>query len=553
MTLLVTAGLAVSCGNSMKTLTLADMPAVDLGRVMTDIRRLSSSEFEGRAPGSNGERLTVNYLVERFREAGAEPGNPDGTWVQRVPLVGITPKNFTALTVSRGGAQQSFHMRTDVMAFSQRVTDSIDLSGSEIVFAGYGVQAPEYQWDDFGGLDVRGKTIIVLVNDPPVPDPSDPTKLDSKTFGGNAMTYYGRWTYKYDKAAELGAAAVFVVHETGPAGYGWGVVQGFGGERFDLVTPDRNMGKSAVQGWLSLEAATRLLRMAGQDFSTLKVAARTRGFKAVNLGLTASMAFKQTLRTVDSSNVVARIPGSDPVLKNETVVYTSHWDHLGIGEPVNGDPVYHGARDNASGVAMLLEFARMFRTIAPAPKRSVILLAVTGEEQGLLGSAYYAQFPLYPLKSTLCAINMDELNVWGRTRDLTVIGLGLSQLDDYAVAAAAEQHRVVHPDAEPEKGMYYRSDHFNFAKAGVPALNPDSGVDFIDKPAGYGQQKRTEWIETLYHQPGDVVQDWWDLSGAAEDGRLLFAVGYRIANASAYPEWSASSEFKAVRDASRGR
>ena len=527
---------------------LASLPNIDTNAVLADTRKLSADELEGRLPGSKGEQLTVAYLSEQFRAAGAEPGNPDGSWVQKVPLVSITPSKFTPLSVKMGGRTLTFKHNAEFVAFSQRVTDAIDLKDSELVFAGYGVQAPEFQWDDFKGLDVKGKTIVVLVNDPPVPDAADSTKRDARMFGGNAMTYYGRWTYKYEKAAELGAAGVFIVHETVPAGYDFGVVQGFGGERFDLITPDKNMGRAAVQGWLSLDAATALFKAAGHDYQKLKAQAMSRDFKPVPLNATASMSFAQTMKTIDSQNVVAKITGSDPTLKNEYVIYTAHWDHLGRGNPVNGDDIYNGARDNASGSAMLLEFARAFKKVTPAPKRTIVFLAVTAEEQGLLGSAYYAQFPLYPLAKTLAAINMDEINVWGRTSDFTVIGLGASDLDDYVREAAREQNRTIIPDSEPEKGFYYRSDHFNFAKAGVPALNPDSGVEYIGKPPGYGAEKRDEWTAKDYHKPSDHVKDWWDLAGAAEDGKLLLAVGYRVAQAGTYPAWKPGNEFKAARD-----
>jgi Zn-dependent M28 family amino/carboxypeptidase len=528
---------------------LADMPALNTDAVLADIRKLSSDEFGGRGPGTKGEELTVNYLIEQFKAAGAEPGNPDGSWTQKVTLVGITPSEFTPLVVRRGGRTQAFKQRDEVVVFSPRVTDRINLDRSELVFVGYGVQAPEYQWDDFKGVDVKGKTLVVLVNDPPIPvDPGKPEELDPKLFGGRAMTYYGRWTYKYEKAAELGAAAVLIVHETIPAGYGFNVVQGFGGERLDFVTADKNMSRPAVQGWLSLEAATTLLKLSNQDFGALKARARTREFTPVALGATASVAFRQSMRTIETQNVIAKITGSDPALRNEYVIHTAHWDHLGVGDPVDGDAIYNGARDNASGTAMLIEFARAFKAVRPPPKRTILLLAVTAEESGLLGAEYYAAFPLYPLARTVAVVNMDEINVWGRTRDFTIIGLGASDLDQYARAAATEQGRVIQPDAEPEKGYYYRSDHFAFAKAGVPALNPDSGVDFIGKPAGYGEDKRKEWTEKDYHQPSDEVKDWWDLTGAAEDGKLLFAVGYRVANAERFPEWSAGNEFKAVRE-----
>ncbi len=481
------------------------MPAIDGGRLLGHIRTLASDEFGGRAPGSPGEDKTVAFLVEQFKAAGAEPGNPDGTWIQKVPLVSLTATGVSPLVVKKGGRSQSFTPHDQVVAFSQHVTDAVAVKDSEIVFAGYGVQAPEFRWDDFKGMPLKGKTLILLVNDPPVPDPADPAALDPKTFGGTAMTYYGRWTYKYEKAAELGAAAVFIFHETNPAGYPFNVVQGFGGERFDLVAPDKNLGRAAVQGWLSLDAATALLKMAGQDYQALKARARTREFTPVALGVTASMSFTQKMRAVDSRNVVAKVTGADPTLKNEYVVYTAHWDHFGTGTPVDGDAIYNGARDNASGIALLLELARAFKAVTPAARRTAVLLAVTAEEQGLLGSEYYAKYPLYPLEKTLANINADAINVWGRTKDLTIIGLGNSDLDTYARDAAAEQGRVLRPDSEPQKGFYYRSDHFNFAKVGVPALNADRGVEFVDRPANYGQQKRDEWTTQDYHQPSDEV------------------------------------------------
>jgi Zn-dependent M28 family amino/carboxypeptidase len=542
--------LAAACSSAPSgPLTIAQMPAINTDAALADIKRLASDEFQGRRPGTPGEELTVNYLIEQFKAAGIEPGNPDGSWVQKVPLVGITPLEYTPLTVKRGGQPLTFTPGTDVVAFSQRVTDAIDLRDSEMVFAGYGVQAPEYQWDDFKGVDVKGKTIVVLVNDPPIPSKAGPPDLDPTRFGGPAMTYYGRWTYKYDKAAELGAAGVLIVHETGPAGYGFNVVQGFGGERFGLVTPDKNMTRAAVQGWLSLEAATRLFRAAGFDYGQLKAQAAKPGFAAVPLKMTASMAFKQTMRTIDSQNVIGKMTGSDAALKNEFVVFSAHWDHFGIGEPKNGDAIYNGAADNASGTAALLEIARALKKASPAPKRSLLFLAVTAEEQGLLGSQYYAQFPLYPLDKTLANINIDDnLPMWGRTKDVIVIGLGASDLDDYLRDAAAEQGRTLKPDAEPEKGFYYRSDHFNFAKVGVPALDIDDGLDYVDKPAGFGKTKKDEYTANDYHAPSDDVKSGWDLSGYAEQARLLMTVGYRVANADRFPEWKPGNEFRAIRD-----
>ncbi len=532
--------------------TLADFPNVSTDAILTDTRQLASDEFEGRAPGSKGETLTVQYLESEFKKAGLQPGNPDGSWVQKVPLVAITGSP-SPLVIQKGSAKKSFKVSDDFVAFSKHVVDEVALENSELVFVGYGVQAPEYNWDDFKGVDVKGKTLVVLVNDPPVPAAADPKELDQKMFGGRAMTYYGRWTYKYEKAAELGAAGVLIVHETYPAGYPWPVVQGMAAERFNLAAPDKNLGRAKVEGWLTQAAATALLKMAGQDYEKLKAAAGKPGFKAVPLGVNASLNLKQAMRTVDSQNVIGKLPGADPVLKDEYVIYTAHWDHFGQCAPVDGDNICNGALDNASGTALMLELARKMGTITPAPKRTVLFLAVTAEEQGLLGSEYYGSFPLYPLEKTLGVLNIDGINQWGRTSDLVVVGLGASDLDDYAVAAAKEQNRTLKPDAEPEKGFYYRSDHFNFAKKGVPAFYADSGVDYIGKPADYSQKKRDEYTNVDYHKPSDQIKTDWDLSGAAEDGKLLLAMGYRLAQAEKFPEWKAGNEFRSIREAALAR
>jgi len=341
---------------------------------------------------------------------------------------------------------------------------------------------------------------------------------------------------------------VLIVHETELAGYPFSVVQGNLQEKFDLITPDKNMGRCAIEGWITLDAAKRILQMAGQDFDALKKQALSRDFKPVPLDLKASIAVRNTMRTLDSRNVTAKLEGSDPALKDQYVVYTAHWDHLGVGAPVNGDKIYNGALDNASGVAQLLEIAGSFVKAKPQPKRSILFVMVTAEEQGLLGSQYYSVTPIYPLAKTLANINIDGVNQWGRTKDITVIGLGASDLDDYLRDAAAEQGRTLRPDPEPEKGFYYRSDHFNFAKQGVPALYTDTGVEYIGKPPEYSKQKRDEYTEKDYHAPSDEVKPDWDLSGAAEDAQLLYAVGYRVANADKFPEWKAGNEFKAKRE-----
>jgi len=515
--------------------------------VLAHTKVLSSDQFEGRAPGTKGEELTAGYLVDEFRRIGLKPGNTDGTFVQKVPLVGITPAPAN-LVFKRGQQQRTLAWKSDVVAWTKHVADSAAVNNSEVVFVGYGVVAPEFNWDDYKGVDVKGKTLVMLVNDPPVPDPANPKELDEKTFGGKAMTYYGRWTYKYEIGAKRGAAAVLLVHETGPAGYGFNVVQGKTGEQFDLVTPDKNMNRVAIEGWITLDQGKELLKMAGQDFETIKKQAATRAFKPIPLGVSASMTIRNTLRTIDSQNILAKLEGSDPTLKDEYVIYTAHWDHFGIGAPVNGDRIYHGAQDNAVGTAGLLEIARAFTKLQAPPKRSILFLSVTAEEQGLLGSQYYSVAPIYPLAKTLANINIDGLNVHGRTKDLTLVGYGASDLDDYTREAAAEQGRLITADPEPEKGFYYRSDHFNFAKEGVPALDPSEGIDFVGKPADYGRKMRDDYTEHHYHQPSDKVNADWELSGAQEDLMVLFAVGYRIAQADKFPEWKPGNEFKAKRD-----
>ncbi len=549
----VVLGLGCSSGAS----TRPDVPevalnAIDGDQLLADIRILSSDSFLGRSPGTLGEDRTVEFLEREFRAIGFEPGNPDGTFIQKVPLVSITPDPTSTLVVRRGAESRTLRFRDDVVAWTRHVTNGVSISNSEMVFVGYGVQAPEYDWDDFKGIDAKGKTLVMLVNDPPVPDPGNPSGLDSTVFGGKAMTYYGRWTYKYEQGMRHGADAVILVHETEPAGYPFVVVQGMGGERFNIIAPDNNASRSKIEAWITLEQAKSLFTLAGQDFDQVKAQAATREFTPVPLGLTASMNLKTTRRTVESQNVIAKLTGSDPVGRDEYVVYTAHWDHFGIGAAVDGDSIYNGALDNATGTAALLAFARAFKALPAAPRRSILMLAVTAEEQGLLGSQYYAERPLYPLAQTVANINVDGVNVDGRTSDVTVIGLGASELDDEVQAAAAIQKRVVRPDAEPEKGYYYRSDHFNFAKVGVPALYTDGGVDFVGESPDYGTKARERYIAEDYHKPTDQVKPFWRMDGAVDDLRLVLMVGYWLAQSDRFPEWRPGNEFKAARDAQRG-
>ena len=563
--LVVAAALALSCSTSAPPTssgnppssasstadTKAALDSIKGDELLSHIKALASDEYEGRAPGTPGEEKTVNYLTAQFQKIGLKPGNPDGTYIQKVPLAGYTPTPTMSFTV--GGKALPFDYSTDYIARSLRYVPDVKVENSDVVFVGYGVVAPEYGWDDYKGVDVKGKTVVFLINDPAIPDSTDTSKdaskLDDKMFKGKAMTYYGRWTYKFEIASEKGAAAALIVHETGPAGYPFAALASWRQESFDIRTPDKNMKRVAVESWITDVKAKQLFTAAGQNFDALKKAALSKDFKPVPLNAKANITIKTKLREVDSRNVIAKLEGSDAKLKDEYIVYTAHWDHMGRDEKLKGDQIFNGALDNASGTAALLEIAEAYTKLPTPPKRSIIFLAVTAEEKGLLGAKYYATNPLYPLEKTLANINKDGVNQWGRTKDIAVIGYGNSTLDDLLAEAAATQGRVIKPDAEPEKGFFYRSDHFEFAKQGVPALDPDSGIDYIGKPDGYGMKKRNEYEEKDYHTVTDEVKPDWDLAGAVEDLQLLFQVGYRVAQGDQWPEWKPGTEFKAKREA----
>ena len=516
-------------------------PGIDAELLLEEIRMLASDEFGGRAPGSPGEALTISYLTDQFEALGLVPGNPDGTWVQAVPLVGITPQPGDALVVRSG--DDSDHVTwvpgEDYVALTKHVVDEVEVN-AEFVFVGYGAVAPEYDWDDFGDVDVTGKILLFLVNDPPLDD----------AFGGSAMTYYGRWTYKHEIAAEKGAAASLVIHETEPAGYPWEVIGSSPyGESFDLIAADNNLSRAAMEGWVRRSAAESLFEMAGLDFEELKQQAADPSFQPIALGVTGQTRIRNSLRTIDSQNFLAILPGSHA--PDEVVMYVAHWDHLGRDETLDGDQIFNGAADNATGTAGLIEVARAFTESDVRPRRSVLFLAVTAEEQGLLGSAYYGESPVYPTAKTVAALNMDVLNQWGRTRDLTVVGMGQSELDRYAGDVAERLRRILVADPEPEKGFYYRSDHFSFAKVGIPALYADPGIEYPEKPEGYGLQKREEYTANDYHAVTDEVKPDWDLSGAVEDLTFMFELGASLAATDDWPGWSATSEFRSVREADR--
>jgi Zn-dependent M28 family amino/carboxypeptidase len=511
------------------------------------IRTLASDAFEGRAPGTPGEDSTVAYLTAQFKSLGLAPGNPDGSYVQNVRLIGYTSASTAAIKM--GNTSIPMRVNDDFIAVSRHDTSDVQVSNSEIVFVGYGVVAPEYGWDDYKNVDVKGKTVLIMVGDPPIPSAADSAALDTTMFRGKAMTYYGRWTYKYEEATRKGAAAAIIIHQTGPAGYPWEVVSGsWGQENFDIATSGTNT-RVPVEGWITIEKTRELFLNSGRDFDGVARHATTKAFEPLPLFGTASWHVRNKIRRIESRNVIAKLEGSDPALKDEYVVYSAHWDHFGVNPSLQGDQILNGAVDNASGTAQMLEIAKAFTRLSPAPKRSVLFLAVTAEESGLLGAKYYAQNPLYPLNQTLANINIDGANQWGRTSDVVVIGLGNSTLDDLLDSVVTASGRTIVPDPESEKGFFYRSDHFEFAKEGVPALYADAGVNYVGKPGGLGLEKRAEYTAKDYHKPTDDVKPDWDLSGAVEDGQMLFEVGYRIAQAKTWPEWKAGTEFKAKREA----
>ena len=540
--------LAAACTTS---LALAEVPstAPSADRMLARAKILASDEFEGRAPASPGEEKTVAYLVSEFKKMGLEPGNPNGTYIQDVPLVGITSRPTLSYTV--GGKVMSLTNINDYVAFTTRVVPHVEGKDSDIVFVGYGVVAPEYNWDDYKGVDVRGKTVVMLVNDPPVLDPAT-GQLDPKVFGGKAMTYYGRWMYKYEIAAAKGAAACIIVHETIPAAYPFAVVVASNSrENFTLRTPDGNAGNIALNGWFTLETAQKLFAACGQDYFKLKAAAVSRDFHPVTLGAKASFSIDATLRNVDSKNVVGKLTGSDPQLRNEYVVYSAHWDHLGRNPGLTGDQIYNGADDNASGVAMLLEVANSFAALPAAqhPKRTVVFLSITAEEKGLLGSRFYARNPLYPLDHTVANVNTDGANYYGRTSDVRIIGLGASTLDDVATDVAKGQGRTITPDQAPEKGSYYRSDHFEFAKLGVPAIYVKRGLNYLGQPAGWGVKFEADFDLKDYHKVTDEVRPDWTFAGGALDAEFLVQLITRVADTDTWPTWRPGNEFKSKRDA----
>lgn len=525
-----------------------DIPEVEPGQLseatMKDVTRiLSSDAFEGRAPGTPGEEKTIALMIERFKAAGLQPGNGD-SWVQEVPLVEITGKDYAPLTITGKGAPLSFDFRKDWVGVTYREEVATSLAESELVFVGYGINAPEKGWNDYAGLDVKGKTVVILVNDPDWQSAG----LEGP-FNGKAMTYYGRWTYKYEEAARQGAAGALIVHQTQPAAYGWNVVESsWTGPQAYAQRGENAPPLTQMNGWLTEDAARKLLTAAGQDLDALTKAAQAKGFKAVPLGMKLSTRFASDVRSFTSHNIIGILPGSEK--PNEYVLHTAHWDHLGRCSPApDGDDICNGAVDNATGTAALVALAEAHAKAGPA-RRSLVFLAVTAEESGLLGATYYAQNPLYPLAQTVGGVNMDAFQVAGPARDVTAVGLGKSQLDLFLETALKADGRTATPDPKPENGYYYRSDHFAFAKLGVPMLYIDGGEDLIEGGREAGARVAADYTENRYHGPKDEFDETWDWSGVMADLQLYFRLGRMMATSTSWPTWNEGDEFRAIREES---
>ena len=525
---------------SLPLLTAAAVPTFSEPNIRDTIKTLSSDEFGGRAPGSKGEQLSTDYISGKFKQYGLTPADA-GAWLQDVPMKQITADPDTALTVSGGKTPLKFAYGSDMVVSSPRTDATVTLKDSPLVFVGYGVVAPEYHWNDYAGLDVKGKTVVVLVNDPGHADP--------KLFDGKAMTYYGRWTYKYEEAARQGAAGILIVHETESAGYPWEVVRGSWTGPLEELTPDGRY-EQAIQGWLSQDAAEKLFAAAGLKLDDLQRQAAQPGFKAVPLKLSADITLHDTVKDIVSHNVVGLVKGSRH--PEDVVVYSAHWDHLGMRTGPDGKTeVFHGAIDNGSGIAGLLEIARL--TAQSKPERSVLFLATTSEEQGLLGAAYYAAHPLFPLAHTVADLNMDVLDTFGRTRDVTVRGRFMSGVDDVLQTQAKTLGLAVEQDSQPEKGMYFRADHFEFAKAGVPALSIALGTDYVGHPAGWGLEQQRGYTANRYHKPADVYDPSWDLVGMVQQLTLMYDTGQALADSEQWPDWKPGTPFKAKRDSQHAK
>ncbi|MBN8812260.1 MULTISPECIES: M28 family metallopeptidase [unclassified Sphingomonas] len=523
--------------------TAANAQTIPVETMKEVTKELSSDAYEGRAPTTPAEDKTIAYIVQRFERAGLKPGNK-GKWTQDVPLVELTAGNVQPLVFTGGKTPVSLDYRKDMVIATYRVVPKVAIKDSDVVFVGYGINAPERGWNDYAGLDVKGKTVVILVNDPDYRAP------DTKgLFEGRAMTYYGRWTYKFEEAARQGATAAIIVHDSFPASYPWGVVQSsWTGPQLEQDTPGDHMDQSQAIGWMQLDKAKALFAAAGKDFDALAAAATKQGFKAVPLGVKASVSWDNSIRRQASKNVVGILPGAGK--PGDVVLYSAHWDHLGRCDAVKGDDICNGAVDNASGIGGLVALAEAHAKAGPA-RRSIVFLAVTAEESGLLGSKFYAENPVYPLASTVGGVNMDSLNVIGKTRDFVLVGAGKSELEDLVKPIVAAEGRVIVPEERPEAGGYYRSDHFSFAKLGVPMLYGESGDDLVNGGKEAGEKAAKDYTQNRYHKPQDEYDPNWDWSGAVSDLNVYYGLGRQLADGSAWPNWYPTAEFRAIRDKSR--
>jgi len=537
------AGILFSCqertqdSHNTDGLDSAALSAITEDTYKTHVIKLSSDEFLGRKPFTKGDTLTVQYIEQQFKDLGLKPGNGE-SYFQEVPLVEITsePKHKVLTFTGKSGTVSANHL-DDYVIGSRRLQGDIDVTESELVFVGFGIVAPEFDWNDYEGLDVKGKTVVAMV--------SDPGRYDKSLFKADTMTYYGRWKYKYEEAARQGATGILLIHETEAASYGWNVVRsGWSGPQLEMVTEDNGASFAEFEGWVSSETAKKLFQLAGVSPNIMEDAKKP-GFKAVPLHVTTSVGIHNTFRKSTSNNVIAKLEGSKR--PDETIIYTAHWDHLGVGEPVDGDAIYNGAIDNAAGVAALFEIAKAFQAAQVKPERSIIFLAVTAEEEGLLGSAYYAQHPIYPLNKTVANLNMDAFSALGATRDVSVVGIGQTEIEDYVEKSATKFGRVMKGESDPTSGGFYRSDHFNFVKAGVPGLFMGAGNELLSTDTA-DIEYRKEALAGRYHTVTDEVDENWDFGGIIEDIRLFFDIGYTMSMESTFPNFKAKSEFKELGD-----
>ncbi|MEO9964909.1 MAG: M28 family metallopeptidase [Reichenbachiella sp.] len=504
------------------------------------IKTLASDEFLGRMPFTEGETKTINYLKEEFQKLGLKPGNGD-SYFQEVPLVELNATVDPQMKITGGDQAFELNYWDDFVVLTRRVTDSVRLENSEIVFAGYGTIAPEYNWNDYEGLDVKGKTVMVLINDPGF------GTEDKSFFKGNEMTYYGRWTYKYEEAARQGAAGIIIVHETAHASYPFEVVQGgWSGANLYLENSDNNMSRCILEGWVSMESANRMFANMGMEGYDFYEEARKPDFKSFPMNQQLSVGLKNSIKRSVSNNVIAKYEGT--TRPDEVIIYSAHWDHFGIGSPVDGDSIYNGAVDNGTGVAAIIQIAEAFTKLNKATERSAVFIAVTAEEQGLLGSAHYAANPIYDPAKTVANLNADAYRPLGRVNDFSIIGYGQSELEEYAERALQRQGRYVLPDQFPEKGSFFRSDHYSFASIGIPALDGSGGTDSEANGKEWGEEQYKKYTSENYHKPSDEYTDDFNAEGIVLDAQVLFEVGYTLANESYFPKWKQGSEFKAIRE-----